>query len=335
VRLVTSVPKAMTKEEFFRKLSPQLRQVYSSTLCSGDFMASRVTGLIISKICQLSSHIGIEILHYIAQPILTIHDKVPTESHPLMNEEMINITVTILHHMFTSIPIDPALLYCTMVSKIGRTMFSLNVFIVSEYKLCVLAKQVEEFCFKYLEMLDPVAATFEVLPILFNVSVPFRVSFGKPVDIEYDASMWNLINQFVSGPNGGIEITSMVLDDDLGRCKSIDLGELLNELSAFEEKLTPEFIFINNRAKYVIDIIRKFDEHETPSSTGQEHCLASHIFVVLLEEYLGNDGDFSAFRQCSTTFFSQRRALCGLVLLFLQSSLSMDMLLRDGNDLLT
>lgn len=298
-------------------------------------MESRVTGLIISKICQLSLHIGIEILNYIAQPILAIHEKVPTESNPLVSEEKINIAVTILHHMFTSIPIDPVLLYCTMVSKIGRTMLSLNVFIVSEYKLCVLAKQVEEFCFKYLALLDPVAATFEVLPILFNVSLPFRVSFDKPIETEREASMWNLKNQFISGPNGGIEITSMVSDDDRGRFKSINLGELLQEFSSLEGKLTPELISINSRSKYVIDIIRKFDEHSTPSNTGQDRCLASHVFIVLLEEYLGNDDDLSAFRQCPINFLSQRRALCGLILLSLQSCLSIDMLLRDGSGLLT
>ena len=143
------------------------------------------------------------------------------------------------------------------------------------------------------------------------------------------------MNKFVPGPTGGIEITLTISDDEFGRSKSIDLGELLKEISVLEGNITPEFVSLSTRAKYVIDIIKKFDDQATTSSTGQEHCLASHIFVVLLEEYLGDDDKLSAFKQCPASFLTQRRALCGLTLLSLQSSLSIDMLLRDGNSLLT
>jgi len=177
VRLITAVPKSVSREVFFRDLKSQLLQVYSSSLCSGDHMVARVTGLSISKICHLDDAIGVKIITDLARPVLAVHQKYTSESASfLIVEDHIRASVAILHHIFTTIPINPALLKCIMVSNVGRTMLSLNMFIISEYKLCTLANEVDEFCVKYLENLDPVAAAFEVLPLLFKISLPFQIS---------------------------------------------------------------------------------------------------------------------------------------------------------------
>jgi hypothetical protein len=77
-------------------------------------------------------------------------------------------------------------------------------------------------------------------------------------------------------------------------------------------------------------MIKRFDDREIGTSAARNHCLASHVFVILLEEYLQSCDELSIFKSCETNFLSNRQAFCGLALLSFQNSLSFELLLRDG-----
>jgi hypothetical protein len=183
VTLITSVPTKMTKEYFFGKISPQLLQVYISALSSGEHVVAKVTALIVAKICDECPEIGVDLISQISRPLLAIHgtDELGSgeqlESMVLVNEKQIELSVEILSHILSSIALEPPLLKSIMLSKCGRTILALFVFILDRFKACSYAKTIEEMCFKYLENLDPTIAAREILCILFNETLPFPENF--------------------------------------------------------------------------------------------------------------------------------------------------------------
>ena len=161
--------------------------------------------MIIARLGAIRSEWGVDLLSRICEPVLCIFRTTPLENsrhqeadkttsssssssttQVISEEEKVELAVSAIHYFSIAIPLDPVTLRCLAVSKIGKAMFALLLFIKGEFKLSNLSSNVEDFCFSYLSNCESRAAAFEVLAVLFQREMFICAVKSKSIDCEND-----------------------------------------------------------------------------------------------------------------------------------------------------
>jgi hypothetical protein len=359
-RLVTSIPKLMDKEVYFKALSPQILDLITFGYNNKDMVVMKVCVLIISRITIISSSNACLILKQISSPLLCLinqsnsiikeslnsnGDNVLEISNIISSEGDVEVSVQILFSILNLCPTIPSLLKSISSSGVFVSMVTLLIEGKINCKISTLITVIEDFCILYLSNIDATIAAIELEKVIFD----FYECYSSNLTKKYKVS---------PGSNGGIEIRKNIVNNnkftsllndvtDLSNYKNIDKIEKMNNFIETRSKIVAELLvnlehlFNKSNNNNSISIEKEIPEEDENSIKN----IATNLFLISLRTYLepkksfveiNNDNysrnllDNNESKLNELSDNNNRKNSYGILLLVLLDMISIDSLLYSG-----
>mmetsp|Transcript_16477 Transcript_16477/g.24799 ORF Transcript_16477/g.24799 Transcript_16477/m.24799 type:complete len:1102 (-) Transcript_16477:57-3362(-) len=364
-RLLTSVPASLpsflsitpSPENvgcvYFENISSQitslLLQLHESKTVQPVYISACV--LIVHRVCFLAADTAcMYIMRKLFAPLLAVQDKdvrIPAADM----ERRFSLAVEVLHSMVTLHPLHTSVVQCLHKSGVLSASLSATVHILSSYPLCGLKHQLINICKEILPRTESRSAINLVENLIVHKQ-PAAYSAGETGGLivvpPSSEKVGDKSSLGISALLGGLGVSSPAGEEGDGYEAIVQAAALsyassaldTDETAANDMAMFNEIQGVISRAKGMAALFLSIfhtegetsgEEKVTPEQDQQEDdSIPSGLFLRVLRGYLGMQSEQPDVE--NDTLLPPH--ISGMILLVLKSHLPLDMLLRNGHDIL-